>query len=116
MSVPMHIRKQEQMAERLRKRIQWFHPEKVQSTSDGDEPPYVGRLWGGCDETPVSLRNNSYYTPDGIARVGCGGDEFYTLDDLKSKFGLLEEQSTSHRLPGEDEILNWAITILDSNV
>lgn len=76
-----------------------------------DEPTFVGRLWGGCEDSHVTLESNEYYTPDGIARVGCNGDQFYTLSELESNFGL-EVNSTVAPLPDVDTVLEWARSTL----
>ena len=72
-----------------------------------DEPPFVGRLWGDCEASHVTLVSNEYYTPDGIAMIGCNGNDFYNLKDMATKFGL-EVNSTSARLPDVETILDWA--------
>ena len=72
-----------------------------------DEPPFVGRLWGGCQDSHVTLVSNEYYTPDGIAMIACNGNDFYNLEDMATKFGL-EVNSTSALLPDVQTILNWA--------
>lgn len=76
-------------------------------TDDDDEPSFVGRLWGGCEDSHVTLESNEYYTPDGIAMIGCNGNDFYKLNDLTSKFGL-EVNSTVALLPDVDTMLHWA--------
>jgi hypothetical protein len=77
------------------------------STSIDDEPPFVGRLWGGCVDSHVTLESNKYYTPDGIAMVVCNGDDFHKLQDMATKFGL-EVNSTVSVLPDLKTILEWA--------
>ena len=76
-----------------------------------DEPPFVGRLWGGCEDSHVTLASNEYYTPDGIALIGCNGNDFYNLSDMTTKFGL-EVNSTNGPLPDVDTILEWATLIV----
>ena len=68
--------------------------------------PFVGRLWSACKESHVTLESNEYYTPDGIAMIGCD-DKFYTLTDAATKFGL-EVNSTVSTLPNVTTILDWA--------
>jgi len=77
------------------------------TTSVDDESPFVGRLWGGCVDSHVTLESNEYYTPDGIAMVVCHGDDFHELQDMASKFGL-EVNSTVSVLPDVKTILEWA--------
>jgi len=84
---------------------------KYGCTRSSDEPPFVGRLWGGCEDSHVTLESNEYYTPDGIAMVGCNGNNFYKLRDVESKFGL-EVNSTVALLPDVDTILAWARSTL----
>jgi len=79
--------------------------------NDDDEPPFVGRLWGGCEDSYVTLVSNEYYTPDGIALIGCNGKDFYNLNDMATKFGL-EVNSTNGALPDVDTILEWATSIV----
>lgn len=79
------------------------------SSSIDDEPPFVGRLWGGCEDSHVTLESNEYYTPDGIAMVVCNGDDFHKLEEMESKFGL-EVNSTVSVLPDVKTILTWAET------
>jgi len=81
--------------------------EEYGHSSIDDEPPFVGRLWGGCEDSHVTLESNEYYTPDGIAMVGCNGNDFYKLQDLATKFGL-EVNSTVSTLPDVKTILEWA--------
>ena len=73
-----------------------------------DEPPFVGSLWEACEDSSVTLESNEYYTPDGIALIGCNGrNDFYTLQDMATKFGL-EVNSTVSILPDVRTILEWA--------
>lgn len=85
--------------------------ERGYSSVDDDEPAYVGRIWGDCKESHITLESNEYYTPDGVARVGCNGDEFFELKDIQTKFGL-EVNSTVGLLPDVDTILSWARSIV----
>ena len=55
----------------------------------------------------MTLVSNEHYTPDGIAMIGCNGNDFYNLKDMATKFGL-EVNSTSARLPDVETILDWA--------
>jgi hypothetical protein len=77
------------------------------TTGIDDEFPFVGRLWGGCVDSHVTLESNEYYTPDGIAMVVCHGDDFHELQDMATKFGL-EVNSTVSVLPDVKTILEWA--------
>jgi hypothetical protein len=81
------------------------------TTITDDEPPFVGRLWGGCEDSHVTLVSNEYYTPDGIALICCNGKDFYNLSDITTKFGL-EVNSTNGPLPDVDTILEWATSIV----
>jgi len=72
-----------------------------------DEDPFVGRLWGGCVDSHLTLESNEYYTPDGIAMVICNGDEYHKLEDMAPTFGL-EINSTVSSLPDVRTILVWA--------
>ncbi len=72
-----------------------------------DEDPFVGRLWGGCVDSHLTLESNEYYTPDGIAMVVCNGDEYHMLEDMAPTFGL-EVNSTVSSLPDVRTILAWA--------
>eukprot|EP00537_Pseudo-nitzschia_pungens_P000096 CAMPEP_0172370382 /NCGR_PEP_ID=MMETSP1060-20121228/37386_1 /TAXON_ID=37318 /ORGANISM="Pseudo-nitzschia pungens, Strain cf. cingulata" /LENGTH=1053 /DNA_ID=CAMNT_0013095627 /DNA_START=190 /DNA_END=3351 /DNA_ORIENTATION=+ len=76
-----------------------------------DETLFVGMLWGSCKDSPVTLESNEYYTPDGIARIGCDGGRFYTLSELQSNFGL-EVNSMVASLPDVDIVLEWARSTL----
>ena len=93
----------------------WVTSEKVRTaalhkeynySSINDDMPFVGRLWSACKESHVTLESNEYYTPDGIAMIGCD-DKFYTLTDAATKFGL-EVNSTVSTLPNVTTILDWA--------
>merc|ERR1711935_1045975 len=86
--------------------------EKYGYSSNDDEPPFVGRLWGGCENSPVTLESNEYYTPDGIAMVACNSKDFYKLQDIATKFGL-EINSTVSVLPDVKTILKWAKSTTD---
>merc|ERR1712194_528046 len=77
------------------------------TSSINDEGPFVGRLFGGCEDSHVTLESNKYYTPDGIAMVVCNGGDLYKLEDVQSKFGL-EGNSTVAVLPDVKTILAWA--------
>ena len=77
------------------------------SSSTDDESPFVGRLWGGCEDSHVTLESNEYYTPDGIAMVVCNGDDFHKLEEMGPNFGL-EVNSTVSVLPDVKTILTWA--------
>lgn len=77
---------------------------------DDDERPIVGGLWGGCQDSHVTLTGNEYYTPDGTAMIGCGEDAF-TLADAAKEFGL-EVGSTSSLFPNEETIVGWAESIM----
>ena len=85
-------------------------------TSIEDEDPFVGRLWGGCEESHVTLEANEYYTPDGNAMVICHGDEYHKLQDMETKFEL-EVSSTVSVLPDLGTIFDWAksITTLEAS-
>jgi hypothetical protein len=79
------------------------------SSSIDDDPPFLGRLWGGCEDPHVSLESNEYYTPDGIGLIWCNGYDkpFQNLADMASKFGL-EVNSTVSVLPDVTTMLTWA--------
>ena len=83
----------------------------IDDNNSDDEPPFVGRLWGGCEDSHVTLASNEYYTPDGIALIGCNGNDFYNLSDMTTKFGL-EVNSTNGPLPDVDTILEWATSVV----
>jgi hypothetical protein len=76
------------------------------TNSKDDKRTIVGGLWGGCQNSHVTLASNEYYTPDGTAMIGCGEDA-YTLGDAATLFGL-EVGSTSAVLPNEETIVGWA--------
>ena len=84
------------------------------NTKIDDEPPFVGRLWGGCVDSHLILESNEYYTPDGIAMVVCNGDDFHKLEEMGPKFGL-EVNSTVAVLPDVKTILTWAETATQQN-
>mmetsp|Transcript_11555 Transcript_11555/g.12404 ORF Transcript_11555/g.12404 Transcript_11555/m.12404 type:complete len:1059 (-) Transcript_11555:164-3340(-) len=79
-------------------------------TNDNEEPSFVGKLYGGCEDSHVTLVSNEYYTPDGIALIACNNKDFYTLNDMETKFGL-EVNSTCGPLPEISTILDWATSI-----
>ena len=81
--------------------------EKHNYVSKNDEPPFVGRVWQGCKDHPVTLEFNEYYTPDGIAIISCPAGEFHKLQDVQTEFGL-ELNSTVSKLPDVITILEWA--------
>lgn len=72
-----------------------------------DEDPFVGRLWGGCEDSHMTIESNEYYTPDGTAMVVCNGDNYHKLEDMAPTFGL-EVNSTASVLPDVRTILAWA--------
>jgi hypothetical protein len=74
----------------------------------------IGRLWGGCEDSPPTLSSNEYYTPDGEAKIQCGNEDTYSLEELQVKFGL-EGGSTNARLPDEDTMLSWAEAMINFN-
>lgn len=76
------------------------------SRSNYEEGTIIGGLWGGCENSHVTLSSNEYFTPDGTAMLGCGDDAF-TLEAAATQFGL-EINSTSRLLPDEGTILGWA--------
>jgi hypothetical protein len=77
-----------------------------------DQIPFVGRLWGGCEDSHVTLAGNHYFTPDGVVKIACHEDDYVTLDEIQRKFGL-EGNSTGGTLPSEVKILHWAKSIMD---
>jgi hypothetical protein len=81
-----------------------------ETRSTDDEPTVIGGLWGGCQNSHVTLTSNEYYTPDGTAMIGCG-EEVYTLEDAATHFGL-EGNSSSAVLPNEETIVGWAESML----
>lgn len=70
----------------------------------------VGHLYSGCEDTPVVLQDNKYYTPDGEVKLGCG-DNNIPLNEVQETFGV-EEGSIGGKLPNEDTILEWARELL----
>lgn len=70
----------------------------------------VGHLWGGCEDSPVELSDNQYFTPDGLAEISCR-DNPVPLEELQKKFGM-ELGSTSAMLPDEDTMIAWARDML----
>ena len=87
------------------------YPTKRKGSGTGEgEPNFVGRLWGGCEDSHVTLESNEYYTPNGVAVLGCGND-FYNLSEVEARFGL-EGNSTVSLLPETGVILEWARSTL----
>jgi len=81
--------------------------EKYGYNNSNNDDPYVGGLWQSCEDSPVILESNEYYTPDGTAMVVCNGDEYHKLEDMAPTFGL-EVNSTVSVLPDIRTILAWA--------
>lgn len=71
----------------------------------------IGHLWDGCKDSNMILYNNTYYTPDGKARVDCGNDAVL-LSELQRRFGL-ESGSTGLPLPDDDSMLDWAKSLIN---
>ena len=78
----------------------------VDAPKRNDQRMIVGGLWGGCEDSHVTLSSNKYYTPDGTAMIGCG-EEAYSLEQAATRFGL-EINSTSDTFPKLESIVGWA--------
>jgi hypothetical protein len=52
------------------------------------------------------LSENQYFTPDGVAKIGCQ-DDTISLEELQTKYGM-EIGSTHAMLPDEETMLQWA--------
>ncbi|OEU20132.1 hypothetical protein FRACYDRAFT_236199 [Fragilariopsis cylindrus CCMP1102] len=59
----------------------------------------------------IFIENASNITINGIALIGCNGNDFYNLSDMTTKFGL-EVNSTNGPLPDVDTILEWATSVV----
>ena len=70
----------------------------------------VGHLWAGCDDSPVELTENQYFTPDGKVKIGCQ-DDFVPLEELQSKYGM-EMGSSKAPLPDDETMIKWAKELL----
>jgi hypothetical protein len=74
-------------------------------------PPHVGRFYGDCADSHLTMTFNEYYTPDGIVNIGCNGDIFHTMQEMQELFGL-EIGSKGGTIPGDAVIMDWASKIL----
>jgi len=89
--------------------------EKYGYNNSNNDDPFVGRLWQSCEDSPVTLESNEYYTPDGTAMVVCNGGEYHKLEDMAPTFGL-EVNSTVSVLPDVRTILAWAEAATNSEL
>jgi hypothetical protein len=86
-------------------------PSCASSIPDSDESQrVVGTLWGGCQDSHLTLSSNAYYTPDGEAIIRCG-EEDVTLEEMQTRFAL-ESDSVKARLPDEETMLQWAKSMI----
>lgn len=74
---------------------------------DKDMPRNVGRFYGECAHSHLTMVDNEYYTPDGVTTIGCEGDSFHSLKEMQDQFGL-EIGSFGGPLPDDSKILEWA--------
>jgi hypothetical protein len=77
---------------------------------DDESLKVVGRLYGGCQDSHVTLSDNKYFTPDGKAMFYCGQDG-YSLEEMQEQFGL-EVGSSQADIPSEDDMVEWARAML----
>lgn len=79
--------------------------------SKASSPPNVGRFYGDCADSHLTMASNEYYTPDGVVNIGCNGDIFHTLKEMQDLFGL-ETGSVGGKIPDDATILKWAARIM----
>lgn len=96
--------------DKARTSINWISAIKT-SERTGDTPPNVGRFYGECGDSHLTMTSNEYYTPDGVVNIGCSGDNFHTLQELQDLFRL-EIGSKGGTIPDDAVILQWAAKIL----
>jgi hypothetical protein len=75
------------------------------------DPPNVGRFYGSCSDSHLTMTSNEYYTPDGVVNIGCNGNSFHTLKEMQHLFGL-EIDSLGSKVPEDSTILEWAAKII----
>lgn len=71
------------------------------------DPPNVGRFYGECADSHLTMSSNEYFTPDGTVIIGCNGNSFHTMKEMQQMFGL-EVDSTGGMVPDDLTILEWA--------